>query len=86
MSNRVGDASSPRKEVWGSAKRFGRVPDVRKLRPNLIIFFSFSKLLVVVLEPVSVDELVSVENAPSAPLRDLDKYPRKLMVSGMMEN
>ena len=49
-------------------------------------FFSFSKLLVVVLGPVSVDELVSVENAPSAPLRDLDKYPRKLMVSCLMEN
>ena len=30
-------------------------------------FFSFSKLLVVVLGPVSVDELVRVENAPSAP-------------------
>ena len=32
-------------------------------------FFSFSKLLVAVSGPVSVDELVSVENAPSAPLR-----------------
>ena len=28
--------------------------------------FSFYKLLVVVLEPVSVEELVSVEDAPSA--------------------
>ena len=44
------------------------------------------RVLIVVLEPVSVDELVSVENAPSAPLRDLDKYPRKFMVSGLMEN
>ena len=50
------------------------------------LFFAFSKLLVAVLGPVSVDELVSVENAPSAPLRYLDKYPRKLMVSGLMEN
>ena len=50
------------------------------------IFFSFSKLLVAVLGPVSVEELVSVENAPSTPLRDLDKYPRKLMVSGLTEN
>ena len=41
---------------------------------------------VVVLGPVSVDELVSVENASSAPLRGLDKYPRKLMFSGSMEN
>ena len=30
------------------------------------LFFSFSKLLVVVLGPVSVEELVSVEDAPSA--------------------
>ena len=37
--------------------------------PKFSQFFSFSKLLVVVLLPVSVDELVSVENAPSAPLR-----------------
>ena len=29
--------------------------------------FSFSELLVVVLGPVSVDELVRVENVPSAP-------------------
>ena len=29
-------------------------------------FFLFSKLLVVVLGPVSVEELVSVEDAPSA--------------------
>ena len=42
--------------------------------------------MVVVLGPVSVDEMVNVENAPSAPLRDLEKYPRKLMVSGLMEN
>ena len=32
-------------------------------------FFSISKLLVVVLGPVSVGELVSVQNAPSTPLR-----------------
>ena len=32
------------------------------------LFFSFSKLLVVVLGPVSVDELASVEKAPSSPL------------------
>ena len=38
--------------------------------PKFSQFFSFSKLLVVVLGPVSVDELVSVENAPSAPLRN----------------
>ena len=38
--------------------------------PNFkLIFFLFSKLLLVVLGPVSVDELVSVENAPFAPLR-----------------
>ena len=64
-----------------------RVPDERKLRPNLAYFFSFSKILVVVLGPVSVDELVSVESAPSAQLRfapGLDKYPRKLMVSGVI--
>ena len=36
---------------------------------NLTNFFTFSKLLVIVLGPVSVDELVSVEDAPSAPLR-----------------
>ena len=32
-------------------------------------FFSFSKLLVVVLGPVSVEELFSVEDAPSAHFR-----------------
>ena len=62
-----------------------RGPDARELHPNLANFFSFSKLLVVVSGPVSVDKLVSVENAPSTPLRDLDKYPRKLMVSGLMQ-
>ena len=31
-------------------------------------------------------QLVSVEDAPSAPLRDLDKYSRKFMVLGLMEN
>ena len=57
------------------------------MRPPFNKFFiSISKFLVVVLWPVSVDELVSVDNAPSVPLRDLDKYPRKLMVSGLMEN
>ena len=69
MSNRLRDSFSPRKEVWGSAKRFGQVPDVRQLRLNLTKSFSFSKLLLVVLGPVSVDELVRVENAPSTPLR-----------------
>ena len=44
------------------------MPDVRQLRPNLANFF-FSKTLAVVLGPGNVDELVSVENAPSAPLR-----------------
>ena len=39
-----------------------------KMRPNFT-FFSFSKFLVVVLGPIIVYELVSVENAPSAPLR-----------------
>ena len=38
-----------------------------------LTFFSFSKSLVVVLSPVSVDDMVNVENAPSAPLRDLEK-------------
>ena len=41
--------------------------------------------MVVVLGQVSVDELVSVENAPSTPLRDLGEYSRKFMVSGLME-
>ena len=38
--------------------------------------------------PVSVEVLVSVEDAPSArySLRDLDKYPHMLMVLGLMEN
>ena len=35
------------------------------LQPSFNIFFSFSKLLVVVLGLVSVEELVSVEDAPS---------------------
>ena len=43
-----------------------RVAYTSKVRPNLNNFFSVSKLLVVVLEPVSVEELVSVEDAPSA--------------------
>ena len=63
-----------RKEVWHRASKrlvvTRRVQDARQLRPNLAnFFFSFSKLLVVVLGPISVDELVSVENTPSAPLR-----------------
>ena len=43
-------------------------PDVytSKVRPNLTNFFSVSKLLVVVSGPVDVEELVSVEGAPSA--------------------
>ena len=36
------------------------------LRPSFNQLFSFSKLLVVVLGPVSVEELVSVEDALSA--------------------
>ena len=36
-----------------------------KVRPNFTNFFSFSKLPVVVLGPVSNEELVSFEDAPS---------------------
>ena len=52
-----------REEVWAGARCAMTAPKFSQL------FFSFSKLLVVVLGPVSVDELVSVENAPSARLR-----------------
>ena len=52
-----------REEVWAGARCAMTAPKFSQL------FFSFSKLLVFVLGPVSVDELVSVENAPSAPLR-----------------
>ena len=46
----------------------------------------FSKLLVDVLGSVSVEELVSVENAPSARFarREEDKYHHVLMVLGLM--
>ena len=37
-----------------------------KVCPKSTNFFSFSKLLVVVLGPVGVEQLVSVEDAPSA--------------------
>ena len=43
---------------------------------NKLVFF-FSKLLVVVLEPVSVQELFSVEDAPSA--RSI-RYGRKINI------
>ena len=69
-----------RKEAWRRARCAIIAPKFSRL------FFQFSKLLVVVLGPFSVHELVSVENAFSAPLRDLDEYPRKLMVSGLTEN
>ena len=35
---------------------------------------------------VRAKKLVSVEDAPSAPLRGEDKYPRMLMALGLMEN
>ena len=50
-----------RKEVWAGAR-------CAKTSLKFNQFFSFSKLLVFVLGPVSVDELVSVGKAPSAPL------------------
>ena len=50
-----------REEVWAGARCATSAPNFSQL-------FSFSKLLVVVLGSVSVNELVSVENAPSAPL------------------
>ena len=43
------------------------------LRVNVILF-------------VRAKKLVSDEDAPSFPLRGEDKYPHKLMVSGLMEN
>ena len=48
---------------------YGRV--ARTLEVNQIFnqLFSFSKILVVILGPVSVDELGSVENAPFALFR-----------------
>ena len=35
---------------------------------------------------VRAEKLVSFEDALSAPLREKDKYPRMLMVLGLMEN
>ena len=66
-----------RKEVWRRARCAITASKFSRL--------FFSKLLVVFLGSVSVDEFVSVENTPSARLQVLDKYPRKLMVSGLME-
>ena len=51
-----------RKEVWAAVRGAITSPKFNQL-------FSFLKLLVVVLEPFSVDELFSVECKPSAPLR-----------------
>ena len=43
-------------------------------------------LRVIAIPQVRANKLVSVEDAPSAPLRGEDRYPRKLMVSGLIEN
>ena len=43
-------------------------------------------LRVIAILLVRAKKLVSVEDAPSAPLRGEDKYPRMLMVLGLMEN
>ena len=48
-----------REEVWAGAR-------CAMTAPKFSHFFSFSRLLVVVLGPVSVEELVSIENTPSA--------------------
>ena len=42
--------------------------------PKFSNFFSFSKLLFVVLGPVNVDKLFSVENVPSATLRSAPAF------------
>ena len=63
------------KKVWGAAPQrdfSGNMAGARRAitTPKFSIFFHFhSYWLHVVLGPVSVDELVSVENAHSAPLR-----------------
>ena len=43
-------------------------------------------LRVIAIPLVRAKKLVSVEDAPSAPLRGEDKYPRMLMALGLMEN
>ena len=43
-------------------------------------------LRVIAIPLIRAKKLVSVEDTPSAPLRKEGKYPRKLMVSGLMEN
>ena len=43
-------------------------------------------LTVIVTPMVRAKKLVSVEDAPTALLRGDDKYPRMLMVSGLIEN
>ena len=76
--------------IWDTRLRYatrhgpaGCTPEVSHIFNN---FFSFEKLLVFVLGPVSVGDLVSVALRSLQSLREEDKYPHRLMVSGLMEN
>ena len=70
--------------------RHGPAANTLKVRPSFNQLFSFSKLVVVVLGPVSVEELVSVEDAPSARFAcygiKINILTCIAMVLGLMEN
>ena len=50
------------------------------------VLLEHMSLRVIAILFVRAKKLVRVEDAPSVPLRGEDKLPRKLMVSGLMEN